>query len=272
VIQRLKKIIPDKWKVGIKSFFTKTPDAGWFGNYSSWAEAMKDCSGYDEASIVQKIKGSVLKVKNNEAVYERDSVIFDELYLFEPVVNALKSSIIADKLHVLDFGGSLGSSYFQHKHLFNNLNEFKWSVVEQKHFVEIGKKEIADKDMNFYFTVEDGLEKQSPQVLVLSSVLQYIPEPYKLIDQLLTYNFNYIIIDRTAFIMSENERITRQIVPENIYKASYPSWFFNESKFIEPFLDKYELVDEFINDVPLPMKLNDVDVYWKGFYLKRKNG
>ncbi len=272
MIQNFKQIIPDKWKVGIKNFFAKAPDAGWFGNYSSWEEAMKDCSGYDAASIVQKIKGSVLKVKNNEAVYERDSVIFDELYLFEPVVNALKRSIIAEKLHVLDFGGSLGSSYFQHKHLFNNLKEFKWSVVEQKHFVEIGKKEIAEKDLKFYFTIEEALKEQTGQVLLLSSVLQYIPEPFKLIQELICFNFNYIIIDRTAFIMTQKERITKQVVPEHIYKASYPSWFFNESKFLAPFLDKYELVDEFKNDIPLPMKMNNVDVYWKGFYLKRKNG
>lgn len=265
-------MIPDKVKVAIKGLFTSDQRSGWFGDYSSWNAAMKDCTGYDQASIVNKIKSSVLKVKNKEAAYERDSVVFDKLYLFEPVVNALKNSVQGQKLHVVDFGGSLGSSYFQHRHLFEGLTDLKWSVVEQKHYVEIGKKDIAEKELEFYFTIEEALKEQSNQVLVLSSVLQYIPEPYKLIGKLLSYNFEYIIIDRTGFTEREKERITKQIVPEDIYKASYPAWFFNENEFKKAFLTKYELTDEFINDIPLPTQLDNDKVYWKGFYLKRKNG
>lgn len=271
-MKKIKKIIPDRVKVVIKDFFANNSRSGWFGDYSSWVEAMKDCTGYDQMSIVNKIRTSVLKVKNKEAAYERDSVVFDKLYLFEPVVKALKDSVKGEKLHVVDFGGSLGSSYFQHKHLFEHLKDLKWLVVEQKHYVEIGKKDIAHEHLQFYFTIKEALKEGSNQILMLSSVLQYIPEPYKLMEELLSYDFEHILIDRTGFIEREKEKITKQIVPEEIYKASYPAWFFNEHKFTNAFLQKYQIVNEFINDVPLPMEIEGTKVYWKGFYFKRKNG
>lgn len=271
-MKRIKKVIPDKIKVAIKGLFEGNSRSGWFGDYRSWIEAMKDCTGYDQISIVNKVRTSVLKVKNKEAAYERDSVVFDKLYLFEPLVKALKDSVNGEILHIVDFGGSLGSSYFQHKHLFEQLKDLKWSVVEQKHYVEIGKRDIAENHLQFYFTISQALKDQTNGVLMLSSVLQYLPEPYKLMEELLTYNFENIVIDRTAFIESENERITKQVVPEDIYEASYPAWFFNESKFKATFLAKYQLMDEFINDVPLPMEIEGHKVYWKGFYFKRRNG
>ena len=84
------------------------------------------------------------------------------------------------------------------------------------------------------------------------------------------YKFDYIIIDRTAFITSEKERITKQIVPSFIYKASYPAWFLSEAKFIEAFFKKYELIDEFKSPFDSDSVLEDgVEVYRKGFYFKR---
>ena len=171
---------------------------------------------------------------------------------------------------MVDFGGSLGSTYFQHKELFNNIQDLKWSVVEQKHFVDCGKRDIEIEALKFYYTIDEALLTQRPHVLLLSSVIPYFEKPYQLIESLLNYKFDYIIIDRTAFITSEKERITKQIVPSFIYKASYPAWFLSEAKFIEAFFKKYELIDEFKSPFDSDSVLEDgVEVYRKGFYFKR---
>lgn len=266
----IKKIIPDSIKTAIKRVFDGVPTSGWFGDFSTWEEARKKCTGYDQMSIVNKVRASVLKVKKGEAVYERDSVLFHKLYLYQPIIDALLNSVEGQRLHVLDFGGSLGSSYFQHRHLFGHLSQFKWTVVEQAHYVEIGKKDIADKELDFHFTIEEALKHQSNQVLLLSSVLQYIPEPYKFVEKLMSYGFKYIIIDRTSFIERKKDRITTQLVPEEIYKASYPCRFFNESKLLAFFLKKYDLKNEFEDDINRPTLLGKDKVYWKGFYLQLK--
>ena len=58
--------------------------------------------------------------------------------------------------------------------------------------------------------------------------------------------FEYIIIDRTPFNLKDRDKITLQIVPPDIYKASYPCWFFDKPFFINYFLAKnYSIVESF---------------------------
>ena len=52
----------------------------WSGDYDSWTEAQKASTGYDGKVILNKVKDSLLRVKNGKAAYERDSVLFDEIF------------------------------------------------------------------------------------------------------------------------------------------------------------------------------------------------
>lgn len=253
-------------------FFLKPAASGWQGDYSSWHAAQQKCSGYDDYVILEKVKAAVLKVKNGEAVYERDSVLFDKLEYEAPLLKAFEQCAKENDqhLHVIDFGGSLGSSYFQYRGLLKELKDLRWSVVEQSHFVKCGKETIADNILNFFNSIEEALLNKKPHVLYLGSVIQYFEKPFELISKCLEYNFEYIIIDRTAFIENSNHRITIQVVPEDIYKASYPAWFFNEEKFLDALEGKYEIVDSFLSEVSRPEKLKDnKNIYWKGFILKK---
>jgi putative methyltransferase (TIGR04325 family) len=265
----LKKVIP-KTVIGL---FRKPPvPSGWFGNYDTWEAAKKNCTGYSDSSILEKVKSSVLKVKNGEAVYERDSVVFDKIEYSQPLLDAFISIAKEQNgvLHITDFGGSLGSSYFQNKPFLKELKKLKWNIVEQKHFVDCGKKFIQENELHFYYSIEKSLADAKPQVLFLSSVIQYFERPYDLIDTCLQYGFDYIIIDRTAFVESKKERITVQIVPEFIYKASYPAWFFNEQKFVNAFSKNYQLISEFDSKFDPREQLEDkVWSYRKGFVFKK---
>jgi putative methyltransferase (TIGR04325 family) len=276
VFNMIKPLISKYIPNSIKSIFrVKRQDVklhGWFGNYDKWEDVEKDCTGYDSSAILDSVKTAILKVRNGEAVYERDSVLFDKIHYSQPLLSALEQSIIDDRLHIVDFGGSLGSSYFQNRNEFSKQLDLKWSVVEQEHFVKVGKNSIAIDNLYFFNTVLDALKTQKNQVLLLSSVIQYFKEPYELINIMLEYNFDYIIIDRTAFIDSDTERITKQIVPEFIYKASYPAWFLNEKKFLDAFTMKYELLNDFMSAFDPEEYLEDgLKVYRKGFYFKKRS-
>lgn len=253
---------------------TKSNPHGWFGNYTNWELAQKECEGYDSEVIIDKVRESVIKVRNGKAVYERDSVIFEEVQYSNDLIKAFKQSIHDEKLHIVDFGGSLGSTYFQHKQLLKeleDLNDLKWTVVEQKHFVDCGKREIEIDNLKFCYTIEESLSHQSNHILLMSSVIPYFKDPYQLISDALKYNFEFIIIDRTAFIDNKQERITKQVVPDFIYKASYPAWFLNEQKFINAFKNNYDLVFDFNSAFDPEGVLEDgTKVYRKGFYFKRK--
>ncbi len=221
---------------------------GWFGNYKTWEEAKKASSGYDGEEILEKVKTSLLKVKNSEAVYERDSIIFNEIHYSWPLLSGLmlSASISGGNLRVLDFGGSLGSTYYQNKKFLDQLNSVSWSVVEQKHFVDVGKKDFADERLYFYDDTKSCIQEQNPNVLVLSGVLQYIEKPYELLDELLEHDFQFVLFDRTPFSLNNQDRITLQIVPPIIYSASYPCWFFDEKEFINYFRqNSYFALEEF---------------------------
>lgn len=268
----VKKIYPFVKKVLKRIFYIRSrPSYGWFGDYSTWAEAKKVCTGYDNDTILDSVKASVMKVKNGEAVYERDSVLFDEIQYSQPILDSLKNSAKNGVLNIIDFGGSLGSSYFQNRTFLKELAELKWNIVEQAHFVECGRTYIQDDQLKFYYSIEDALLENKSNVLFLSSVIQYFENPYQLISDCLKYEFETIIIDRTAFVESFKERITVQIVPEFIYKASYPAWFFNEQKFVDAFSKQYNLISKFDSKFDPREQLEDKTwSYRKGFVFKRK--
>lgn len=267
----IKKFIPHWIKKLARKVVPKKPDSGWFGNYPSWEDARKQTGGYDDASIVEKIKKAVLMVKNGEAVAERDSVILEKIEIQEEILEFLRQISRKHKgeLHVLDIGGSLGTSYFQYRNLLTDTHTLSWHVVEQKHYVGIGNAEIADERLHFYETIEEA-NKPAANVLLLSSVLQYIEKPYDLLKICLEFQVEYIIFDRTAFLDADAERITVQIVPEFIYKASYPAWFLNEQKFSGYFTENYELLSTFESEISPRQSLDKkTNAYWKGFVFKR---
>lgn len=223
------------------------PEYGYFGDYLSWAEALKQTVGYEDELILEKCKLALLKVKNGEVPYERDSVLFDKIEYSWPLVSSLLwiASRNNNNLNIIDFGGSLGSTYFQNLFFLKELNRLSWNIVEQRHFVQCGKDCFEDEYLKFYYTIEECLEKETADVILFSSVLQYLEEPYKLLHDVISRKIRYIIIDITGFIDSTDDRLTVQKVPPHIYNASYPAWFFNKDKFIDFFTGSYNLVAEF---------------------------
>lgn len=246
---------------------------GWAGNYNTWNEAKLKSTGYDHDEILKKVRASLLQVKNGTAVYERDSVLFDEIQYSWPLLAGLlyAAGRSQGRINVLDFGGSLGSTYYQNKKFLDGLSEVSWSIVEQKQFVDVGQKDLEDHRLKFYYDVESCKEKNNPNVLVLSSVLQYIEDWEGMIQFLLKFNIDILIIDLTPFSISGKERITVQKVQPSIYNAAYPCWIFNEIKFCNIIETKYNLIEAFqtMESLRIHLSENDEAVY-KGFIYQRK--
>lgn len=258
----IKELIPPILLRYLTGFFY-----GWKGNYKTWAEAQNKCTGYDTDIIFSKVKESLLKVKKGEAVFERDSIIFDKIHYSFPLLSAL--SLVAldkGKLNIADFGGSLGSSYYQNKSFFKNLPEFNWNVIEQAHFVAEGQKTFADNNLHFFYTIEECTAKYTTDILLLASVLQYIENPYALLDTIFAQNIEYIMIDRTPVTTVGDERITIQKVPKNIYEAQYPCRIFSEKKLIGYISTHYDLL--FDSQSPERMNINNTAL--KAYFFKKR--
>ena len=223
------------------------PAYGWFGNFRNWEEANKATGGYNTQFIVDKVKSASLKVKHGEAAFERDSVLFYHREYSWPVVSALLWSAAQNhgRLRVMDFGGALGSTYYQYKHLFDSLPEVKWCIVEQTNFVDIGKADFETEILKFYPDIESCLASNQIDIFLCGCVLPYLREPYAVMDKIMSQKIPLLIIDRMPFIDGGTDRLTIQKVPPQIYDASYPSWFFSYTKFTAYIQQAYSLVAEY---------------------------
>lgn len=220
---------------------------GWHGNYKSWEQALSKSEGYGSEKILKQVRTSSLKVKNGEASYERDGVLFYKPAYSLPVILTLMLSLTKSKvINVIDFGGSLGNVYFQTKRFLDVVDNVSWNVVEQKQFVDIGKAEFEDNQLKFYYSISECLLQENPNVLLLSSVLQYLERPYEMLEEMLETSYDFILIDRTPYSLNNKDVIKLQKVPPSIYKASYPCWFFSEKNLKGILIDKgYSMIEEF---------------------------
>ena len=245
--------------------------SGYFGNYYEWKLACQDSTGYDSTVIFERVRDSLVKVKKGEAVYERDSVLFDEIQYSWPLLAGLLwiASCNGNRLNLLDFGGSLGSSYFQNRSLLGHLDELTWNVVEQEKFVICGRELFEDHYLKFYFTIEECIEVCQPDTILLSSVLPYLENPYELLAKIVKLKIKYIVIDRTPTLEGGKDRLTVQHVPAKIYDARYPAWILGKDKLLSMFEQDYELIMHF-DALAGSIFLGDTFVHDKGFIFKLK--
>ena len=269
--QFIKNLIPPIFVDLKRVIFNAKPIEMWSKPYTSWAEAKAKSTGYNEDNILQKVLNSSKAVRDGKAVYERDSVLFDEIQYSWPLLSILQKIALENNnsLTLVDFGGSLGSTYFQNRAWLKNI-KIKWIIVEQNHFVEIGKKEFQNDILMFEYSLKEAF-KHLPHVVLFSSVLQYIENPEAIINETIEYGIDHILIDRTTVSNDITDDIfTIQTVPKEIYKASYPCRFFNEQNLINSFRLHYNLITDFSSYCDPSFHKYGITYSWKGYIFKKK--
>lgn len=217
----------------------------WHGNFKNWEEANRECIGYDQHIIVEQTLQAISSTLNDPNRYERDGcIIHGQPTYTNNLINLLNS--MNDNLKIIDFGGSLGSTYFQIRNYLYH-TAIDWNVVEQDIFVETGKQCIKADELSFHTSI-DNIQCNNIQLILFSSSLPYIEKPYEILQKAIDYKIKYIFIDRHSVILNGDEDIlTIQIVPPCIYETIYPCWFFGEKKMHAFMLNNgYKLNKEFM--------------------------
>jgi putative methyltransferase (TIGR04325 family) len=251
--------------------FNRQRPVEWYGKFKSYSEVKKISGGYDSSQILEKVSYAVNKVKDGEVAYERDSVLFEKIQYNWPLL-AILGQIIASKkgerVHILDFGGSLGSTYFAVKDFLKPFGFFSWSIVEQESFVAEGRKKFESSDLNFYFDIDECiLKKGTIDIVLFSGVLEYIENFELILNRVKEYNIKHIIFDRTPVAAIGEGFWSLQKVPSSIYKASYPCYIFPENFFLKE-MENYKIVYEFDGLYDGPTMVNNNLVRFKGFYFQ----
>ena len=230
------KIILDNILAGKKNHFI------FEGPFETWRDAREKSTGYDNQKIINKLKSSALKVKKKEFLFERDTVLFSKPFYDWMILYYIISNYYKKKaLNLIDFGGSLGSTYFQHNFFFNRFKSLKWNIVEQKKIVNIGNKIFKNEPLKFYESLEEALKKNKIELLIFNSVLQYIEDPWHLLD-LPKKKGVMIIINNILFTKKDKDLILTQKTPKRIYEASYPLRIFSRKNFLKVLKKKFKII------------------------------
>lgn len=234
------------------------------GDFASWEEARAASTGYGSAAILEKTRDALARVSRDETLHERDSVLFDAPQHSWPVLAGLlwAAARSGGRLDVLDFGGSLGSSYFQQRVFLRELPGVRWNIVEQPAHVEEGKRSFESGQLRFYPSVGACLSETAPNAVLISGVLQYLERPYEVLTSLLGLPCACVIVDRTPFWRGERDLLKVQRVDPGIFDATIPAWVFSRRAFDERARRLGTVVAEFDSLDKVP------GLEYKGFILR----
>jgi len=220
------------------------------GPFATWQEARQNAIGYDAPNIIEKVLKATQAVIDGKAVFERDSVLFShEDYNYQFLSSLfMVAAQTGGKLRVVDFGGSLGSSYWQNRKLLRKIcKDISWRVVEQSTYLEAAQKLLYLEPLTFYPSIAEACQNGKPDVIVFSSVLQYIENFQDILTQAVGAKPEFVFIDRTPTLLQsvggQNSGVLMvQNVSPAIYNASYPCRIFNPEVLPAALLTDYELL------------------------------
>ncbi len=216
------------------------------GDFASWADAQRVSRGYADPAILDKAVAATRAVRDGRAAWERDTILFHEPMANGPLLRSLRRATEAagGVLDLADFGGALGSAWWQHRAWLADVKDARWSVIEQEGFVAAGRREFTVGPLRFHGSLDECFASSRPSVLLLSSVLPYLENPRALLADVRGRAFRHVIIDRTGFVVRGRDRLTVQQVPAAIYEATYPCWFFDRTSLLAEFTAGWTVVDE----------------------------
>ena len=204
-----------------------------------------------------------MAVKEGKAAYERDGYLFYEKEYYLQLLAVLYEVFFEyGECNVIDFGGSLASTFFQNKDkVIKYISQLNWNVVEQRHFVEWGKDNLEDEKLKFYYTMD---EVDKCNIVLFGGSLQYLDNYHFFLKQAADRDIKYLIIDRIA--ISNETWVSVQYVHEPIYEASYPVHIICEKELVQEVHSLgYRLVTTWIKEVGEVWQVEDKLIKQKSF-------
>ena len=230
------------------------------GPFETWEDAKRAADGWDCPATVQKTLDISRKVRDGIVEFQQDGHVFETVQYSNTILAFLALAISLQKtsrLDIIDFGGALGVNYYQNRKVLNNLVSvpYTWNLIDMQSYVAIGKKEFADRNLNFYSDLDELAKAfpSFPECLLFSGSMQYLREPFSIVDEAIARGVKLIALDRMLVSpIYKNKIFLQQTGPYSYEGATFPVRFF----FVEGLTDSFRfrgfrLVERFTNDLRL---------------------
>jgi len=219
--------------------------------YRSWSDAKIASNGYSENSILEKISFETSKMLSRNSGWVRDGYYFNDVQLNYEILSilALQGSE-SHSVRVVDFGGGLGTTYFQNREVLERFGiRVCWNIIEQPHFVKEGKS-ILDSITNLhFFETLEGASIASTDLVIFSSVLEYLEDPYFFLAEIMHLDSKPrgIVIDRSPIDLFSSEKFIVQSVDDSIHAAKLPLQILSQERIVEILSADYELFTDWVS-------------------------
>lgn len=236
-----------------------------------WRAALAQSTGYDQACILERVAHATREVVEGRARFERDSVLFQRPEFRFPVVAALlrQASLHGSRLNVVDFGGALGSAYWQSRHLLDGVLSIDWRVVEQPHYVSRGRRDFSNNHLSFHETIALASAPLEHGLGLVGGALQFVESPKDVLGELRATRLTHLLIDRVPISDEPLSRVCIQITPRSIYAATYPLWILSREELLDWLQPDWRVLAEFDCDEGRCRTNRGFVFEYGGLYLER---
>lgn len=230
-----------------KDFLTKPAPLHFVECEPDWEQASRTIAGYSDESILDSVARSARAVRDGVVAYERDGVVFDRIQYSWPVLSGVLWAARRNNssLKVLDFGGALGSHYYQYKAFHKDLKDVSWAVVEQSGMVEIGNREFATSNLMFFDTISEATDVVKPHVAMASGSLCYVPDPAGVLQGFSDSTAGVLILDRVPVHKGSQNLLARQQIGRRKTDKGYLAWILAEQWLYDQVSAQWDIVETF---------------------------
>jgi putative methyltransferase (TIGR04325 family) len=237
--------------------------------FKNWSDAKAASIGYSEDSILQKISSQTVLMVESNSGWVRDGFYFNQVQInYEILSFVALHSAKGQPLRVIDFGGGLGTSYFQNRNILEKFGiKVCWNIIEQPNFVAEGKLVLGSvPNLHFFETLTDA-SVTSLDLVLFSSVLEYLEDSYQFLEEIMRLEMKPlgILIDRSPIDLIDNEKYLVQNVEQSIHQAKLPLRILGQDRIVAILSSDYELLSDWVSSTQPDPKSSA-----RGLYFLRK--
>ena len=207
--------------------------------------------GWDTNSIDERTIAAARRVRDGHVPFEMDGIEQPGVY-HSPAILSLLLIMYArcgPIFSIVDFGGGLGTHYFQHRRLLAALPKLSinWNVIERPRLLaKMRAGEFETDRLNFFRSLEHAdrhISKTS--AFVSSGAIQYLEDPFAFLDTV-AERFDVIALDRVLSFERDENLIFVQHTSKDHQEVTYPVWCLSRSKLVSHIVSKgFSLIDTF---------------------------
>ncbi len=243
----------------------------WSGSYPDWEAAARACRKISLEGQRRAYERALGEVLDGRALFERDSLLQHQPVTCWPLMLALRDLQARGTLQptILDYGGGLGSVYFQHRAWWSADRPVTWNVVELPEIAATGQRLVQDSQLRFFDSLEEVVHQQPPDLILAAGIMPMVPSPEALLDTLASLGASWVFLDRIPVTHRQGQTlITRQVVPRCIYESESPFWFFDESSLLQMLSSRFRIVGQSLSECDDLVWVEGYRYQWRGYLLR----